>query len=141
MKHQIEWVETRESESGRDHGVEFLYEARPGRAAAFIVGYEWMHRPGQQPVRVEIWKALSKTPEIEEEVREAVEAFPRVQRVWSGARSRPSWSSEGTVERIIPEDLRSNGFRVENVSPTWLAPSPWLGAEPFRSCLVIASRF
>ncbi len=27
------------------------------------------------PVRVEILKALSKTPEIEEEVREAVEAF------------------------------------------------------------------
>ena len=75
MKHQIEWVETRETEWGRGHGVEFLHEARPGRVAAFIVGYEWMHRPGQQPVRVEIWKALSKTPELEEEVREAVEAF------------------------------------------------------------------
>lgn len=75
MRHQIEWVETRESGWGRRHGVEFLHEARPRRVTAFIVGYEWMHRPGQQPVRVEISKALSKTPEIEEEVREAVEAF------------------------------------------------------------------
>ncbi len=84
MKHQIEWVETRKSDSGRDHGVEFLHEARPGRVAAFIVGYEWMHRPGQQPVRVEISKALSKTPEIEEEVREAVAAFLESERSGPG---------------------------------------------------------
>ncbi len=86
MKHQIEWVETRESGWRRGHGVEFRHEARPQRVVAFIVDYEWMHRPGQQPVKVEILKALSKTPEIEREVREAVEAFLESDRSGPGHR-------------------------------------------------------
>ena len=95
MKHQIEWVEIRESGWRRGHGVEFRHEARPRRVVAFIVDYEWMHRPGQQPVKVEILKALSKTPEIEKEVREAVEAFLESEGL-----------VRGTVKTIIYQDCR-----------------------------------
>ena len=75
MIHQIEWVQTPESESGYGHGVEFHHDGLPGRVAAFIDGFGWLHQPGQQPVRVEIVDALSKMSETEAEVREAVEAF------------------------------------------------------------------
>ena len=75
MKHQIEWVQTPESESGYGHGVEFHHDGLSGHVAAFIDGFGWLHRPGQQAVRVEIVDALSRMPEVEAEVREAVAAF------------------------------------------------------------------
>ena len=52
---KVTWVEV--SHIGRKgHGVEFSHAARPDTILAFIVGFEWMHKPGTA-AKVEILRA------------------------------------------------------------------------------------
>lgn len=67
---------------GRGHGVQFHHGAFPQYVIAFLVGYDWRHRPGS-PATVEIRNECpedsmkDRWPEILDDVRAAVEEFLR----------------------------------------------------------------
>jgi hypothetical protein len=78
---EIQWVENSSLDKVYGHGVEFHHEAVPHRVIAFIVGFDWLHRPGS-PATVEVANdpppdlaSGSSWAEIVNSVREGVALF------------------------------------------------------------------